>query len=200
MTALPEACAALAARLPLAAALTAEPDVGGREPCHSQLGSRPPWNAAAAHALLDAHEGARRLEATLRYAVTGRPGRRRGGSTANTYLALDAVASLGHGVPEEDAHRAARYVDRLARPIDQLPPVDLLEPCQKVSGVACRYCGTQMLRLFPRSGRVTCLRYGACWDANGQHPEGLLSQSVNGEAMIAWADGTNEYAQLETTP
>ncbi len=86
MTALADACAELAAWLPAAEALITAPDAQGSAG-RGQPSSRPPWNAAAAMALLDAAEGARQLEASWRsgvlrpYSATGavlagrRPGR-----------------------------------------------------------------------------------------------------------------------------
>ena len=78
VTQLDDACTAIAAALPEAQALTAEPDAGGTASAAMQPSSRPPWNQAAAAAALDAHEGLRRLEAALRLAAwrTRDPGER----------------------------------------------------------------------------------------------------------------------------
>jgi hypothetical protein len=47
-----------------------------------------------------------------------------------------------------------------------------------------------MLRLMARSGRATCLRYGACFDSDGQHPRGELMRSqLDGQWRIYWNDG-----------
>jgi hypothetical protein len=198
-TALPEACATLGAWLPQAHQLTWQPDTDGSHH-HGNTGSRPPWNTAAANAHLDACEGVRRLEASLRYAITGHPGPRRGPTTANTYLALQAIENLGNAITTRAAAEAARILDRWSLAITQLPAIDKAERWQKVSGAACPYCGHPMLRLQPRSGRVTCLRYGACADADGNHPQGFVDHSVTGEPMVAWADGHCQYATLEDTP
>jgi hypothetical protein len=195
---LPDACAAITTWLPQAAALTHQPDTDGSSG-HGKPGSRPPWNAAAANAYLDAHEFVRRLEPTIRYAVTGRPGKRRGGSDANTYQAIGMIENLSEALTEHAQAQIARLLWRLVTPIRQHPAVDLDERPQKVSGAACPYCGCPMLRLFPRSGRVTCLRFGACWDGNGDHPQGQVDHSVGGEPMVAWADGLCQYAAMEAT-
>jgi len=47
-----------------------------------------------------------------------------------------------------------------------------------------------MLRVRPRSGDVTCLRYGACRDHDGHHPAGRLDIShLTSEPVIRWNDG-----------
>jgi hypothetical protein len=196
MTALPEACTAIAAWLPQAAELTAQPDAGGSSG-HGQPGSRPPWNAAAANAHLDAHEGLRRLEAAMRRAVTGHSGTRRGGSDANTAEAIKAIEHLGAGMTAAAAAEAARILDRWSLAVQQLAAIDEAERWLKVSGVACPYCGYPMLRMSPRSGRVTCMHFGACFDADGNHPQGLVDRSVGGDPMVSWADGLCQYAAMD---
>lgn len=183
-----EHCADLAAWLPAAIALIAEADADGTAGT-GQPGSRPPWNGAAAAAVMDAHEGIRRLEASLRQAVAGHPGPRRGGSDANTMAALKAIEALGHGVTMADAAEAARILDRWSRAIRELPAVDEAEPWRRVPA-ACPYCGFGMLRVAPRSGMVTCLRYGACQDSDGRHPSGRMDVSaLTGDPVIQWQDG-----------
>lgn len=199
---LAEHCADLARLLPAAAALITEPDEDGTAGS-SQPGTRPPWNSAAAAAVMDAHEGIRRLEASMRRDVTGRTGPKRGGSDANTMAALRAIEALAYGIPErhdeefdEDGKRkpcrcphcsAARILDRWARQIAELPAVDEAERPQKISA-PCPYCKFPMLRVFPRSGRVTCLRMGACFDADGRHPVGTMEVGRL-SPQVRWQDG-----------
>lgn len=187
-TDLDAACADIAAWLPAARALTAEPDTSGTT-AGGQPSSRPPWNTAAANAAMDAHEGLRRLEASMRLAVTGQPGPRRGGSDASTTAAIDAIEALGAAVTAAAAAAAARILDRWSRAVRELPAVDEAEPWRKVQGVACPYCQYPMLWVRPREGTVTCLRYGVCaGDANGQHPVGRMEIGRLG-AQIRWNDG-----------
>jgi hypothetical protein len=213
------ACDSLARWLPAAKALIAAQDVEdgtdampGR-PC---AGSRPPWNTAAANAALDPHEGVRRLEAYLRLLKNGHPGPRRGGSDANTLIALKAIENLGYGLPvnhddvtDEDGRRrpcqcphcrAVRFLGRWTRPIEQLPAIDKDEPWRKAAAV-CHHCGYTMMLFQPRAGRVTCLRWGICTDHDGNHPEGLVQQSVTGHPMVAWDDGCIQYGPvMESEP
>lgn len=190
-----ESCASLAGWLPVAAALIAEPDADGVTGT-GQPGSRPPWNSAAASAVTDAREGVRRLEASMRLAVTGRAGRARGGSDANTTAAIRAIEALGHGVAPDAAAQAARILGRWSTAIQQLPAVDEIEHPRKIA-IPCPYCAFSMMRLYPRAGRVTCLRYGACFDRDGKHPTGLVEQSIIGRPVVAWSDGLIQYGAAE---
>jgi len=194
--ALREACAHLERWYPEALKLTAEPDTDGSA-AHGKPGSRPPWNAAAANAALDAHAGIRDLEAVLFYQVTGRPRRERGGSDGNTYAAIRGVAALAASVTQDAARQAERDIIRLTVPIRQLPAVDEDERFLRVHGASCPYCQVPMLKLGQRSYRVTCLRFGACFDSDGNHPVGWVTLAVpDATPMIAWADGFCQYAAV----
>lgn len=186
MTALAEACADLAAALPRAQALTAIPDTDGTT-SRGQPSSRPPWNPAAAAALLDALEGARRLEAAWRSEAAGRPVPRR--PMAMTGLVLKSLLRLAESAGDGEERQAVILLARWTTAILQLPAVDTEERPQRVAW-PCPYCGFSMMRLFPRDGVVTCLRYGACADADGNHPRGRADWNrITGDAEIAWQDG-----------
>lgn len=186
MTALGEACTDLAACLPQAAALLSRPDedgtTGGGKP-----GSTPPWNPAAAAAYFDAREGILRTEASFRLAVNGHTGKRRGGSELNVYKALDAIENLGEAVTSGAAMRAARLLQRWVMCIEQLAAIDTEERPLRIAA-DCPYCGFGMLRVYPRQGRVTCLRLGSCFDADERHPVGHMEIGRLG-AQVRWADG-----------
>src|SRR5260221_7761974 len=197
MSDLPDVCRELAAWLPVVAPLVAEPDVDGSRG-RGQPSSRPPWNQSAANALLDATEGARRLEASWR------SGRRRPVSATGAVLA--SIVRLSYGLPDcpprehDEQNRplpcrcqrceAVRAVSRWTVAILYLPAIDRQERPLRVSS-SCPYCGTGMLRVFPRSGRVTCLLAGApCADADGNPPAGGMGRSgLDGSPVITWADG-----------
>ena len=181
-------CAALAGLLPQVRALLTEPDTA-TVTGHTQPASRPPWNSAAANAVMDAHEGIRRLEASLRLAVTGHTGPRRGGSDAATSAALQAIEALSNAVDLKAMEQAARFLDSLCRPILELPAIDQAERWRRVPA-ECPYCAFKMLRVQPRAGTVTCLRYGACRDSDGHHPIGHVYVSAfTGDPRVHWADG-----------
>jgi hypothetical protein len=198
MTDLAQSCADLRHWLPVAMVLVHRPDQDGTT-TGGQPGTRPPWNPSAAAAAMDAHELVRRLEASLRLAVTGRTGPRRGGSDANTMAAITAIENLGHGVTADVMTVAAHVLDGSSTAIQQLAAVDKLERSQRVAAI-CPYCGFGMLRLSPRAGRVTCLRFGVCSDGDGKHPVGFVQQGLDGEPMVAWADGLVQYGTGGETP
>jgi hypothetical protein len=188
MTDLTESCAAMAGWLPIAQALIAEPDMDGTAG-GGQPGTRPPWNGAAAIACLDAHEGIRRLEASLRLAVTGHTGPKRGGSDACTIAAIAAIEKLSSAIGDHGRGVAAGLLDGWAQRIRELPAVDEAEPWRRVPAT-CPYCGFGMLRVQARAGKVTCLRYGACRDSEGHHPIGHVDVSrLTGDPLIRWNDG-----------
>src|SRR5258708_27365563 len=175
VTALADACAELAAWLPAAEALITAPDTQGSTG-RGQPSSRPPWNAAAAMALLDAAEGARRLEASWR------SGRLRPSSATGAVLA--SIVRLSYAVTEGDQHQAVALVGRWTTQILQLAAVDREERPQRVAAM-CPYCHFGMLRVFPRSGRAACLRgAGACQDANGNRSE---ERRVGKECRSRWS-------------
>jgi hypothetical protein len=187
VTALGEACQDIGPLLARAAQLVTEPDADGTQG-GSRPGSAPPWNPSAAACALDAHEGLRRLEASLRMAVTGRTGPRRGGSDANTMEAITAIENLGEAVTTTAAATAARILCRWSMAILQLPAIDEQERPQRIAW-QCPYCEIPMMRLFPRAGLVVCLRGGfACWDGDGNPPKGHARSGRLGP-QIEWEDG-----------
>ena len=181
-------CLAISVLLPAARALTAEPDTSGPSG-RLPPSSRPPWNSATANAVMDAHEGLRRLEASLRLAVTGHPGPRRGGSDTVTEAVIQAIEALSNAVSLKAADQAAQYITGLCRPILELPAIDQAERWRRVPA-ECPYCAFKMLRVQPRAGTVTCLRYGVCRDSDGHHPIGHVYVSAfTGDPRVHWNDG-----------
>jgi len=184
---LDDACSDLAQWLPQAAALTASPDTAPGPGTRTAPGSHPPWNTEVAGLVYEIQAGLGDVAAGFRQTVTGtltpRPPYRATGTV------LRAISSLGTAVSSDQAQAAARQLGNWITAITQLPAIDVEERPRKIRS-ACPFCGIGMLRLLPRSGRVTCLRYGACTDSNGGHPEGVLAVSaINGEPRIFWKDG-----------
>ena len=120
-----------------------------------------PWDASVGRALMDAHEGSRRLEAVLRYILNGHPGPRRGGSTGNTMAALDAIPKLAAGLDEDDEAVAARIIERWVNAARSVAAIDEAERWRPVPSRACPYCRCYFLRVLIDSrgqpaGRVGC--------------------------------------------
>jgi hypothetical protein len=190
-----------------AEALISRPDQQGQAITGSSTKSAAPWNAPAADALMTAHEGARRLEASLRIQVTGRPGARRGSSTGHTLAALSAIVRLAEAVDEHDAARAARILARWARSIELLPGLDeavrwvpiRLDP-DAPTPPKCRYCQRFTLRLAEGRFAVACLNPGCPGDEHGQQPVARLELTELHGAALVWSDGTIQSARGTMPP
>ena len=180
MTTLEQACDDLTLWLPRAAVLLAHPATApttGR----SKPGSQPPWNTAVANALFDALEGIREIEATMR--GRGRRPHAQAGAT------IASIVRLSQAVPSDDLKDVTRQLTRYTVTILQLAAIDQEERPRKIDA-RCPYCEFPMLRVYPRSGRVSCLRQGACFDSRECHPTGVMAVGdASGQPMIAWADG-----------
>jgi hypothetical protein len=158
-----EACDLLAGYMGTLELLVAEPSAEGPAP---GLSGRPadtpePWDAPAGRALMDGHEGVRRLEAVLRYTLNGHPGARRGGSTGNTMAALDAIPRLAAGLSEDVEAASRRYLEHLINEAQKVRAIDEAEQWRPVSSRPCPYCRCYFLKVMidPRgqpAGRVGC--------------------------------------------
>jgi hypothetical protein len=197
VTTLSEACADLAAWLPAATALLAEPDADGAR-SGGKPGSAPPWNSAAAAAWGTAHALIRDTEQILAQAVTGRARPRRGWSAGNTARALRAIGRLGAAMPQEHERdgpcpceycRAVSDLSACTTAILQLAAIDEAERPQRVRS-ACPYCKCPMLRAYVRARTVTCLK-ADCVDGDGAHPAGRMGYSPVDQVtpVIEWNDG-----------
>ena len=186
-TALADACADLETWLPRARILLAQPDTAPTTG-HAAPGSQPPWNAAVADALFGALEGIRGIEQDMRERLSGRSTERRPHAQAGA--TIRSIQRLAHALPDDGRQDITRQLARYTLLILQLPAVGREERWRKIAGAPCPYCGVPMLLAAPQSGRVTCLRYGACFDSRDCHPTGVMAVGdVSGQPMIAWADG-----------
>ena len=187
MNELEQACHDLAAWFPRITILLTQPDIIASAG-HTKPHSTPPWNSAAANALFDALEGTRRIHSAMQREITGRDHPPQPHSRAGR--TLQAIPRLALAVSETTRSDATRQLTRYTTTFLQLPAVDLEERPQRINA-ACPYCRRPMLRLYPRDGRLTCLAYGDCFDADGRHPIGHMTiGQASGEPFIAWADGT----------
>lgn len=195
------AAEALADGLAAAAPLITRPDIApGPWTSSAPSASSPPWNAAVAAAVLDAHAGLRQIERDLRTRVTGQPGEPRGGSDQNTARALASIVNLTEAISARDADQIARLLMRWASATQRLMAIDTLAkwlPIRRQRGARpprCPYCKTYSLRIAERSGVVMCFYPGAdgngCTDRDGRQPYATLELSkLNGDPVLLWADG-----------
>jgi hypothetical protein len=191
-----EACTLLAGYLPVLERLVAEPvsAPGGAAGMTPRAADAPePWNGQAGRALMDAHEGTRRLEAALRYAVTGHPGMRRGGSTMNTHEALDAIPKLVAGLGRDAESATARILERWINEARCVPAIDEARQWRPLPSRACPYCGYCWLRgdMDARPPVISCFLVG-CADGNGLRPVATMGTDEHGRPELAWADGRRE--------
>jgi hypothetical protein len=159
-----EACDLLAGYLPRLERLLAEPS--STQNAAVGMSPRPadtpePWDASVGRALMDAHEGTRRLEAVLKYMVAGHPGARRGGSPGNTTAALAAIPKLAAGLPDNVEASSVRYLERLINEARAVQAIDEAERWRPVPSRACPYCRCYFLKVLEDArgqpaGRVGC--------------------------------------------
>jgi hypothetical protein len=191
-----EACTLLAGYLPVLERLVAEPTSapGGAAGMTPRAADAPePWDGQAGRALMDAHEGARRLEAALRYAVTGHPGQARGGSAGNTAAALDAIPRLAAGLGQDAEGAAARILERWINEARCLPAIDEARVWRPLPSRACPYCECFWLKgdMDTRPPVIACFLVG-CVDSNGLRPVATIGTDEHGRPELAWADGRRE--------
>jgi hypothetical protein len=194
-----EACALLAKNMSVLERLIAEPasPPGGAAGMTPRPADTPePWNPAAGRALMDAHEGVRRLEARLRYELNGHPGPRRGGSPGNPARALDAIPRLAAGLDKDAEGAAVRILDRWINEARALPAIDEAQLWRPLRSRPCPHCRCYFLKvLLDASGRPTghveCFAVG-CRDSAGLRPVAAMGTSACGVPELQWADGLTE--------
>jgi hypothetical protein len=145
-----EACDLLAGLMPRLELLVAEPS--STQNAAAGMSPRPadtpePWDAPVGRALMDGHEGVRRLEAALRYVLNGHPGQRRGGSTRNTTAALDAIPRLAAGLSGDDEDAAVRALNRWIGAAQAVAAIDEAERWRPLPQRPCPYCACFFLRV-----------------------------------------------------
>ena len=158
--------------------------------------TRTPGNTQAINAEMDAHQLVRRLEASLRLAVTGHTGKMRGGSDTSTRAAITAIEKLGEAVSPHARQQAARLLDRATTTIGQLPAVDEIPRWEKIrpgpGGMPpmCPNCETYSLRVALSAGVVVCV-FPGCEDMDGRKPpQARMDLSkIDGRPVLVWRDG-----------
>ena len=167
-----------------------------------------PGDAQAFAALMVIWEKVPRLEASLKLAVAGHPGLRRGGSAGNFLDALKAIPGLAAGLKDKDDEAmVAAVLEWLMDVARAVPAIDEAQRWRYVRGRACRYCGCWSLRVLldargDPSGHVEChtgpvIRNGIevwCVDGNGLRPAAMMGTDEHGHPALIWADGFVETA------
>ena len=195
-----EACTLLARYLPQLERLIAEPSAEGSAPGMTPRGADAPLpgNPQAFNALMTPHEGAPRLEAALKYAITGYPGLRRGGSAGNVAAALDAIPKLAAGLGKDGQAAAVRILDRWINEARAIPAIDEAQQWRPLRSRPCPHCRCYFLKVLldgngRPSGHIECFTVG-CRDINGQRCVAAMGTDDRGRPVLAWADGLTETA------
>lgn len=158
-----------------------------------------PGNATAMRALMTAHEGVRRLLASLRIRTAGHPGARFGGSDACTARVLALIPKAAAGLDDESRDATAWFLAkwingaRMVHGIDEVNPLrhlpkprpgELMPPC-------CPYCGCYQLLADVEAQLVHC-SVPDCKDGLGLPPVASMTVSSTGHSQLQWADGLVE--------
>lgn len=123
------------------------------------LGSKPPWNTPAAHALMAIHATARDLEADLGTYVHGTYSRRIDGSDGATVAALQAIADwvVEHRLPDDELHRVAHKLGELVDQADSVPQLAAHRVGVAMNGgIRCPHCGLRTLASVAGGG-IECI-------------------------------------------
>jgi hypothetical protein len=162
--------------------------------------SAPPWNTRAADAYTTAHEGVRRLHASMHRQVHGTLPARPGGSDGNTARTLRQIAVLASGIGHHqalpakgrcgcDSCRASAILTRWTASALLLPAVDTAVHWAPIQGdPPCPYCECLSLRVAERTFVIGCLNPD-CEDGDGNRPLARLDYDKRGQANVCWNDG-----------
>jgi hypothetical protein len=155
-------------------------------------GSRPPWNTAAAMLILEMQAGSRHEETRLKL-LLGLPARHRGGSDANTLLALDAIVTLADAAGDEAAwpvlHWLGRWNGAAARALGEASAITELPRQPGEPARPCPFCGCLTLRFWALHGIVRCVNPD-CRDDEGRRPWAKVEYSgFTQQLELVWMDG-----------
>ncbi len=155
--------------------------------------SQPPWNAVAAHLIMDLHARSRELERELRDRAQ-LSSLHRGGGSSNTRAALEAVLNVAEAVPDPDVTAALHWLEswtcraQVALGVRDRP--QHLPQRPREAEPRCPYCFSQTLRFWASRGVVRCVN-PTCVDETGRRPAALMEYSVVAvDWVLAWRDGT----------
>lgn len=167
--------------------LPGNPEGGRPTVVHASL----PWNSRVAFLIMELHELARRLETELLTHVSDRD-RERGGSSANTRVALDAVVNLAEATPDDQVLEALRQLDRWCTHAElALGLIDGLAHLPARQGepeMRCPWCDYLTLRVKRVTATAHCVNprcvYGP---SDRRRPCGRVETDIlTGEIMIYW--------------
>lgn len=141
---------------------------------------------------MDLHAQSREMEEWLRIALK-LPNRHRGGSSANTGKALEAVMRLSEGVDDHIVAENTRWLDRwITRARIALNYIEPLRRVPRLPGgrePKCPWCDNHTLRMVSREGLIKCVT-PKCVDEEKRKPEARMVYSAHvGDFVMVWQDG-----------
>lgn len=152
--------------------------------------SQPPWNAAAADAILDLHAWSREAEALSRIHLS-LPARPRGFSSQNTARALASLLRLAEGLADDLVRDNVSWLGRWSsRASGVLGETESARRLPREHGQAarpCPWCKRDTLRQLALAGSIFCID-PRCVDENGKRPSARLEYFA-GEFVLRWMDG-----------
>lgn len=161
---------------------------------HGKVSSAPvPWYSTAAWLIFDLHAEARDMESRLRIHA-GQPIRDRGGSSNNTYKALEGVLSVSWAVDDGYVQECRRWLEkwcgRARIALGELDEPRRLprQPGQK--DPSCPFCTERTLRFWALSGIVRCIN-PSCAMEDGRKPSARIEFSkIAADFVLVWADNS----------
>jgi len=182
--------------------LVGEPPAAGATPAaKARAASVPEPYGQAGRVLMTAHEGIRRLRASILLAVTGTPGQRPGGSDEITAAYLRTIPKLSAGLGDDNVGQAVRYLDRLINDARSVAGIDENRRWRRLNRPKsgdylpprCPNCRTYNLVADVEARIVACSLPG-CQDRDGATPVASMGTGPAGRPQLAWADGLTEMA------
>lgn len=175
-------------------------EVGRGQPIKRQRlsASTIPWHGAVAELIHDFYTEVRRLEVGLIAQVTGAHGSRRGGSDANTRLALTSIEKFSHVVDDQTVLGILGYMDKWIRRVDStFNPDRGLHRLPREPGegeLRCPWCKYQTMRWQPATGIIVCIN-PECYTDEKIRPRWQAEYEVVGEEMkFTWTPMDGEGA------
>lgn len=145
------------------------------------VASSPAWNGQAAHLVLELHEYARRLEASMAQKLSGKIRLVRGASPGNTRYALKALPKLAQGGTETEALDIVIRIERWIRRGEAvLGPEKAIHHLPRNHGEKeprCPYCGFQTMRWSPPRGTAFCIN-PVCVTDSGTPPRWTIEYEI----------------------
>ena len=153
--------------------------------------SQPPWCAAVANVIMDLHARSRDAEACLRISLK-LPARERGGSAANTRVALENVVRLSQGASDALVISNTKWLESWSRKARiALGEAEIPRRLPRIEGQKeppCPFCKNHTLRMLPLEGVIKCLDKD-CKDEEGRKPLAYLKYSgFTKQLELIWQD------------